>query len=75
VAHPNDMKKEHIETEMKEMNRGYKYKEPFGTLKWAHWKQKWKNHWTGTLNDRMEEERAEETFPWCAHNWSGFRNT
>jgi len=27
------MKKEHIETEMKEMNRGYKYKEPFGTLK------------------------------------------
>lgn len=35
-AHPNmnnDMKKERKEMEMKEMNRGYKCKEPFGTLK------------------------------------------
>lgn len=38
--------------EIKLMNREYKCKKWLGTLKWAHWKQKWKNHWTGTLNDR-----------------------
>lgn len=57
------MKKGSKEMAMKEMNRGYKCKEPFGTLKLAQWKQKWKKHWTGTLNDRDGRGKCRGNLP------------